>query len=219
MTLAFFELTNTDVYLQEFLYHRTLKLWILQDPHPVYRAIFYNGIKIPLYIIGLMTITASIISFKKNKWIEYRKGFLVVSLTLILLPSLIAFVGKKVTNVQCPDDTNLFSGTIPYVKLFDSYPKNPDSPDGKWFPGHCFPAGHASGGFALISLYCLFKKRKNKILGLALGITMGSIMGGYQMLRGAHFISHNLVTMLLAFIIVSTLNILIKDFDHETSKT
>jgi len=218
IVLFFFELTNTDIILQEWFFSPVDKTWLLKDPHKIYRAIFYTGIKIPIYIIGLFCLYGSIVSIAKNKWNEYRKGFLIVILTLVILPSTIALVGKRYSNVQCPEDVTHFGGNIPYVKLFDSYPKNPHSPDGKWFPGHCFPAGHASGGFGLISLVFLCKKRKQKILAFLLGLSMGTIMGGYQMLRGAHFISHNIVTMLLAIILISTLNLLIKDCSYESSQ-
>lgn len=62
--------------------------------------------------------------------------------------------------------------------------------------GHCFPGGHASTGFALITgffVYWLISK-KYAYLFLLLGVTLGFIMGWGQMMRGAHFLSHNLWT-------------------------
>ncbi len=191
------------------------KTWILKDPGLHYRALYYNYIKIPIYVIGLTSLVACIVSWKKKIWLEYRKGLLIITLSLIILPLGVGVIGKAVTNVQCPDDLSHFAGKIPYVKLFESYPYNPNSPDHKWPRGHCYPAGHASGGFALLSLVCFFKSRKYKFLAFMLAMGMGWTMGVYQMLRGAHFLSHHLVTMILAFILVSSLNLLIKDFDHE----
>jgi membrane-associated PAP2 superfamily phosphatase len=219
LVFAFFEYTNVDLLIQQHFYIPAEKTWILKDPHFFYRKIFYTGIKIPIYIVGVTALIASIISWKKNIWNKYRKGFLVVTLTLIILPTTIAVVGKNVTNVQCPDDINRFAGTIPYVKHFEPYPPNPNSPDGKWPKGRCWPAGHASGGFALLSLVCLFQSRRNKMAAFIFAMSMGWIMGVYQMLRGMHFLSHHLTTMFLAFILVSTLNIFIKDFTHESSPT
>ncbi|MGZ3808049.1 MAG: phosphatase PAP2 family protein [Bacteriovorax sp.] len=216
--LAFFEFTDTDVRLQEHLYVPLARDWIInvKDLNHIYYFFFYTAIKIPIYLIGLGALIATIISWKKNKWREYRKGLIVATLTLIILPTSIALVGKKAINVQCPSDLSRYNGTVPYVKLFEPYPKNPNSPNGKWPEGHCWPAGHASGGFALLSLVCLFKSRRNKILAFIFAMSMGWIMGVYQMLRGAHFLSHHLTTMFLAFILISSLNLLIKDYSHES---
>lgn len=219
IVLAFFELTSVDLFIQEHLYLTHEKVWVLKDPHQIYRRIFYTGIKIPIYIVGFSALISSVISWKKNKWHEYRKGLIIVSLSLIILPLSVAVVGKNTTNVQCPSDLSHFSGKIPYVKLFDSYPKNPNSPDGKYPRGHCFPAGHASGGFALLGFVCFFRERHRKIWAFIISMSIGSIMGVYQMLRGAHFLSHHLITMILALILVSSLNLLIKDFSHESSST
>ncbi|MBP9680863.1 MAG: phosphatase PAP2 family protein [Bacteriovorax sp.] len=213
--LAFFEFTNADLILQERLYFPKEKTWLLKDPEQIWRSIFYTGIKIPIYIIGVAALIASIISWKKNIWKQYRKGLIIVTLTLIILPASIATIGKNMTNVHCPDDLTNFGGKIPYIKLLESYPTNPESPDGKWPRGRCFPAGHASGGFALLSFVCFFKSKRNRALAFFLAMATGWIMGLYQMIRGVHFLSHHLTTMLLAVILISSLNLLIKDFTHE----
>jgi len=217
LVLAFFEFTNADVIIQEYLYSPLDKSWFLKDPVHLYRSIFYNGIKIPIYIVGFGAIVASLISWKKNIWPLHRKGLFIVSLSLMILPFSIAVVGKNLTNVQCPYDLDHFSGRFPYVKLFDHYPKNPNSPDGKFPQGRCFPAGHASGGFALMGFVCFFRDKRKNIFAFIFSMIMGWTMGIYQMLRGAHFLSHTLTTMILAIILVSTLNLIIKDFSNEST--
>ena len=57
-------------------------------------------------------------------------------------------------------ETGWISSEGPFVKKLEPYPINPNRPDGKWPPGNCWPAGHASGGFALLSLYLVFKDKK-----------------------------------------------------------
>ena len=57
-------------------------------------------------------------------------------------------------------------------------------------------------GFALMSLYFLFKDFKNKILGLTFGILAGVLTGTYKILIGDHFVSHTLVTMLASWLII-----------------
>ncbi|MBF0126131.1 MAG: phosphatase PAP2 family protein [Magnetococcales bacterium] len=84
------------------------------------------------------------------------------------------------------------------MSVFSSYPVDfkPER------PGKCFPAGHPSGGFAFMMLFFVFQSRRAKILGLLLGLTLGWVLGIYQMLKGAHFFSHVLVSMVVAWIII-----------------
>lgn len=62
--------------------------------------------------------------------------------------------------------------------------------------GHCFPGGHASTGFSLLTGFFVFRKSNPKIayFFLCLGLVLGFITGLGQMMRGAHFLSHNLWT-------------------------
>ena len=69
-------------------------------------------------------------------------------------------------------------------------------------PGGCFPAGHASGGFALLGLVAARGTRRWRNGILALGLGLGWWMGGYQMLKGAHYLSHTLTTMIVAWLVV-----------------
>ena len=69
--------------------------------------------------------------------------------------------------------------------------------------GHCFPGGHASTGFALVTGYFLYRldQRKRAWFYLFAGVLLGFAMGWAQMLRGAHFLSHNLWTAWICFAI------------------
>ena len=62
--------------------------------------------------------------------------------------------------------------------------------------GHCFPGGHASTGFALIVGYFVYRiqRPKRAYFFLITSLILGFTMGYAQMMRGAHFMSHNLWT-------------------------
>ena len=62
--------------------------------------------------------------------------------------------------------------------------------------GHCFPGGHASTGFALITGYFVFRllQPARAYFYLIAALILGFAMGWAQMMRGAHFLSHNLWT-------------------------
>jgi len=105
---------------------------------------------------------------------------------------------KGITNVPCPKNIVHYGGNHPYVTVLKKYPQY--FRQGKKM--RCYPAGHASGGFALLSLFFLFKKRKNKIIAFLSVMTLGWSIGIYKMLIGDHFLSHTVVTMWLAWLII-----------------
>ena len=106
--------------------------------------------------------------------------------------SVVASVGvvgllKALTNVDCPWDLAAFGGDLPYVHLFADRPAQLPR-------GRCFPAAHASSGYALVALYFALRERSRVLArsGLALGIVAGLVFGFSQQSRGAHFFSHDL---------------------------
>jgi len=94
--------------------------------------------------------------------------------------------------------------------------------------GHCFPGGHASSGFALITGYFVYHKKfpKYAYFSLIIGLILGFIMGWTQMMRGAHFLSHNLWTLwiilfinYIVILIIPKFNVLIKYYSSRSNKT
>jgi membrane-associated PAP2 superfamily phosphatase len=100
---------------------------------------------------------------------------------------------KLHSRTSCPWDLEMFGGTARYVSHWMA------AADGG--SGGCFPAGHASAGFAYVSGFFAFRHvlpataRRwlvgSLLAGLALGIA--------QQLRGAHFMSHTLWTAWLCW--------------------
>ncbi len=194
-TLLFFEQTDLDIYIQNFFYDFDKHQWLIDERSPMPRLFFYNGIKVVIIIFGVGVLCTWLWSFKNLKLKTYRKKQLLIILSLILIP-IIAALGKQTTNVFCPSKLKIYGGDIPHIKLFETMPDYISK------KGKCFPAGHASGGFALMSLYFLFKKSRHSYAGLAIGLVTGWIMGIYQMVKGAHFLSHTLATMEIAWIMI-----------------
>lgn len=62
--------------------------------------------------------------------------------------------------------------------------------------GHCFPAGHASVGFAFCVGYFALRHHHPRLARwwLATAFATGLLLGVVQQLRGAHFLSHTLWT-------------------------
>lgn len=201
MTMVLFEFTNLDIIIQDLFYNFESGKWMISRKDPLLKAVFYTGIKKVLIIMGIGAVTAFILSFRKKGIKAHRRKLLLVILSLAIGPSLIAG-SKSVTNIYCPSQIERYGGRMPYIKVFERYPEN-FTPCGC---GRCFPAGHASGGFALMSLYFVLKRREYRVAGLVAGLFTGWSMGLYQMLKGAHFLSHTLVTMLSSWLIILLLH-------------
>ncbi|ALN60241.1 transmembrane protein [Lysobacter enzymogenes] len=107
---------------------------------------------------------------------------------------------KSLTNMDCPWDLTRYGGEVPFFGLFDRRPSGLDR-------GVCFPAGHASGGYAWIALYFFFLQARPRLrwAGLATGLAVGLLFGFSQQLRGAHFLSHDVWTLAICWFVALAL--------------
>jgi membrane-associated PAP2 superfamily phosphatase len=196
-TICLFEFTNLDLTLQDHFYLQDCHQWMIDKRDPVLRLIFYTGIKVLIIAFGTLCFFCWLLSYKVWKLAKYRRFCVLICLALIVVPATISII-KNISNVYTPNKIRRYGGDNPYVKVFERYPP--------WFKqtrtGKGWPAGHASGGFALMMLYYAFTRRKFRILGLSIGLTLGWTMGMYQMLKGAHYLSHTIVTMFIAWILI-----------------
>lgn len=194
-TVFIFEMTPLDILVQNTLYDFSEKHWVLiLDKSSIAHFIFYDGVKATLVLFAL-GILILLLFFRKRTWVKERiMGLLIVFLSLILIPLFVGIV-KDISNVACPYKLTNYGGRIPYVAVFDDYPDDLKPAQAQ----RCFPAAHASGGFALLSLFFLAKTKRGRIQTLVVALTVGWLMGGYKMLIGHHFLSHTLVSMIFSW--------------------
>ena len=123
-----------------------------------------------------------IASFKFKQLLQHRTTYLYLFLMIILSTSVIGIL-KSQSDHACPWNMVIPSGDS-YTWQFNQ------------IGGHCFPGGHASTGFALLVGYFVYraKNRSRAIFYLVAALILGLGMGWAQMMRGAHFFSHNLWT-------------------------
>lgn len=198
--MAFFQLTDSDIYIQSFFYDFESKTWLIDKNEPILKFFLYDGLKNLLLLFGLLIFLSLIFLRKKSLVQEYKKGLIIVLLSAIFVPLIIGSL-KAISNTPCPCNIVYFNGSYPDIKVFDSYPKDFIQTS----KAKCWPAGHASGGFALMALFFFFKNPRNQFFGLIGAITLGWSMGTYKMLLGDHFLSHTIITMILAWIIILTI--------------
>ena len=118
-----------------------------------------------------------------------------LGLVAVLEPLLIHTL-KKNSALHCPWGVDRYGGDAPFLRLFDSIPAG-------WSYGHCFPAGHASGGMWLsaLAVLCLPHAPKKALAVFAGGLGIGLAMGWVQQMRGQHFLTHTLWTAWLSSVL------------------
>lgn len=195
--IALFQFTNLDIILQSFFYDFETKNWLIDKNEPILKFFLYDGLKNLLLLFGLLILLSLVFLRKKSLIQEYKKGLIIVLLSAIFVPLIIGSL-KAISNTPCPCNIVYFNGTYPDIKVFDSYPKDFIQTS----KAKCWPAGHASGGFALMALFFLFKNPNNQKLAFGVALIVGWSMGTYKMLLGDHFLSHTIITMLMAWLII-----------------
>ena len=110
---------------------------------------------------------------------------------------------KAAVNLNCPWSYVRWGGQLPEVS---------DAPLLK-LHGHdgAFPAGHAAGGFSLWILYFIGRRHSPAAAraGFAIALVTGAILGYSQVMRGAHFLSHNLWTAAICWILAARVDLLV----------
>lgn len=128
------------------------------------------------------------------RWRAWRRPLACLALSVLLSTLLVAWI-KSWSNVDCPWDLARYGGQRAYFDLFAARPGQS--------AGGCFPAGHASGGYAWMATYFLLLAMRPawRGYGLAAGIALGLAFGFAQQLRGAHFLSHDLWSAALCWLV------------------
>ena len=179
-----FPLQNSDAF--EFWWHTFPK-----------RAVFL----IPIWALGQIIYglwlrkQAQWSARQREEWLRWVVLFVVG----LLIPMFLVYL-KKWTNQACPWSLSEFGGQLPYVHLFDPRPWPARSQA-------CWPAGHVGVGLALLAVTFvggwpralwrndaqLNKPRSRYLSAMAFAIyavSLSMILGFSQVMRGAHFISH-----------------------------
>ena len=185
---------------RQWFFDSTTQRWLGADTWWADTLIHTRG-RDAIRAIAALALLTLLLGQKLPRWRRWRRpaGYLLASLLASTL-----FVGalKQVTNVDCPWDLQGFGGTRPIIHLFQDRPD--DLPHAA-----CFPGAHSSSGFALLCLYFLLRHRGRAAAsaGLAIGVLVGGLFAFGQEARGAHFLSHDLSSALLVWLICLSLYI------------
>lgn len=177
-----------DQWLADQLYRLEGHRWALQNAW-VTTHLIHKGGKWLSAFATLLALVACFHAWRHARWRRWRWPLLYLVLAVGLGTGMVSLL-KSLTHMDCPWDLTRYGGLREYVGLFATRPA--DMPR-----GICFPAGHASAGYAWVSLYFFAQLVRPawRWRGLAVGLLAGAVFGFAQQLRGAHFLSHDLWTL------------------------
>ncbi len=189
-----------DTWLADRLYAWEGHRWQLRDAFLTDALI--HGIGRDLSALAWVgVLIAWLVARSRERWARWAKPLAYLWIATGVAAVSVAWL-KSWSNMDCPWDLVRYGGQRPYVGLFDLRPLHLSR-------GACFPAGHASGGYAWLSLYFFLwtVRPRWRWLGLALGIAVGLVFGIGQQLRGAHFLSHDVWTLAICWTAVLSLHL------------
>ncbi len=198
LLLFVLQITGLDHRLAQLFYHWQGNSWQWQDQW-LLEMVIHRWAKYLLLLAYLGVVILAVLSGKVAAWRPYRRGlwYLVAALAL---GTLTVSALKAVTHMDCPWDLLEFGGNKPFVSLFQRHP-------GTFAYGHCFPAAHASAAYTWFALYFFvlvyFPAWRWRVLAAV--IATGLLFGFAQQLRGAHFLSHDLASAMVTWLVSQVL--------------
>lgn len=193
LTSALCEYTGFDLWLGGHFFS-SREGWVFRD-HWLTNKVVHQGGNYLTVTLAVFMLGCWIYSYFSSRGSQYRPALGALLWGGILSVLMVAGL-KSITHIYSPWDLAMFGGAMPYIRIFDHVPMGIRV-------GHAFPAGHASGAYALIGIYRLAKthhwKHPQYYLWGVLGL--GVIFGLAQQMRGAHFVSHDLMTLAICWAI------------------
>lgn len=178
-----------DALLTDAIYALEGGHWALRS-HVITSGWLHIGGRRFMITIGVLTLAAVIAGYAGVPGLRRFRAGLSYVLATTLSALLLVSLSKHALPVPCPWDLSRYGGDVTGPGgLPGLVPGN----------GHsgCFPAGHAAGGYSLLTWY--FFGRHYRLPGgawwLLPGLGVGLVFSAAQELRGAHFLSHDIASV------------------------
>ena len=157
--------------------------WALRDD-AIARGLLHDGGALACRLAWLGVVLAWLATFAVDALRPHRQRLARLALSVFVAATLLVML-KQATAVHCPWDLVRYGGSAL-------------EGDGG---GACFPAGHAGAGYAWLALAFSATTPAGRRTGLAIGAAAGLVFGIDQQLRGAHFLSHDLWSAALCWVV------------------
>ena len=171
--------------------------WLIPKDSGWPHKLAYTGPKVLLYLFALWLLWVMAFPARSPAWLGRRQAaylFLALAVVSVACTQL-----RELTFMATPRQLTMYGANpgVPHLLLFDAKPPG--------YPSDAFPAGHASGGFALLALAYAWPSSVARRRGVGIALLVGGWMGLYQIARGEHFLSHTLATAALAWLLAAVL--------------
>lgn len=191
---AILMLLHGDFWVADRLYALQGGKWTLRS-HFLTESLVHVGGRAASAIAWLLVAAACVRSCFDDRLIHWRRPLAYLAVTTLAAVSVIAGM-KQFSGMDCAWDLARYGGDRPFVSLFQLRPDTMPA-------AGCFPAGHASAGYAWLTLYFFFLATIPRLrwIGLWLALGLGATFGFAQQLRGAHFLSHDLWALMICWLV------------------
>lgn len=158
-------------------------------------AVLHTGGRNAMRLVGVLALAAWAASHFHQRLAAHRAALGYFAACMVVVPLTVGLL-KQVTNVDCPWDLQGFGGSLPVVHWFEPRPAGLPR-------AACFPGAHSSSAFALFALFFLWQASRPRLAWVALAGTavLGALFSVAQQSRGAHFLSHDLASALIAWLL------------------
>ena len=160
----------------------------------------HTGFRNAVFVLAVSLLLAWGGSYRLPSLAPFRRLLLFLFLSMLISSSAVAGL-KSMTGKHCPYDMRDFGGNVPYMALLDPLPAGSE-------PGRCWPGGHAASGFCLLGFYFTgiwLGRRRWAAVALAAALVLGFGVGMARVAQGAHFLSHNVWSALICWLITLAL--------------
>jgi len=186
------EYSGLDLFLARLFFDDATQSWPLKSSF-ITAGVLHKGAQQMVVYFTVVLPLFMVLSLFIKRLRPHVKGAGYLFLCILFATGIVALI-KASTHIYTPWDLTLFGGDRPYIRLFDTVPS--DLP-----VGHAFPGGHSSGGFAFVCLFFLLSvyRPRYRYHGLVFGLALGAVFAITQELRGAHFLSHDLFSLVICW--------------------
>jgi membrane-associated PAP2 superfamily phosphatase len=188
------EYSGLDLRLESGFYDATTGTWPYKSLF-ITSDVLHTWARYFVLFCALVNLAGIIASFFSEALVPWRKHLMFIFVAGVAGPLLVGLL-KNSTHIFTPWDLQFFGGDKPYIRIFDSVYTGASI-------GHAFPGGHSSGGFAYVSTFFALSAMGSKYRyhGLVIPLLMGMLFAATQEIRGAHFLSHDLFSFAICWLV------------------